>query len=29
MEEEELFQKANKCWTCDKLFELTDDEVRD
>ena len=29
MEEEELFQKTNKCWTCDKLFELTDDEVRD
>ena len=29
MEEEELFQKTNKCWIYDKLFELTDEKVRD
>ena len=29
MEEEELFQKSNKCWICDKLFELMDEKVRD
>ena len=29
MEEEELFQKANKCWICDELFELMDKKVRD
>ena len=29
MKEEELFQKANKCWICDKLFELLDEKVRD
>ena len=29
IEEEELFQKANKCWICDKLFEVVDEKVRD
>ena len=29
IKEEELFQKANKCWICDKLFELVDEKVRD
>ena len=29
IEEEELFQKANKCWICDKLFELVVEKVRD
>ena len=29
MEEEEVFQKANKCWICGKLFELMDEKVRD
>ena len=29
MEEEEVFQKANKCWICGKLFELLDEKVRD
>ena len=29
MEEEEIFQKANKCWNCGKLFELIDEKVRD
>ena len=29
MEEEELFQEVNKCWICDKLFELMDEKVRD
>ena len=29
MEEEELFQKTDKCWICDKLFGLMDEKVRD
>ena len=29
MEEEELFQEANKCWICGKLLELMDEKVRD
>ena len=29
MEEEKVFQKANKCWICGKLFELIDEKVRD
>ena len=29
MEEEEFFQKTNKCWICDKIFELKDEKVRD
>ena len=29
IEEEELFQEANKCWICDRLFELTNEKVRD
>ena len=29
IEEKELFQKANKCWICDKLLELIDEKVRD
>ena len=29
MEEEELFQLANRCWICDKLFDLVDEKVRD
>ena len=28
MEEKEVFQKANKCWICGKLFELMDEKVR-
>ena len=27
--EEETFQLANKCGTCDKLFDLVDEKVRD
>ena len=29
MEEEEMFQRANKCWICGKLFDLIDEKVRD
>ena len=29
MKEEEMFQKANKCWICNKLFDLIDEKVRD
>ena len=29
MEEEEVFQKVNKCWICGKLFELIDEKVKD
>ena len=28
-EEEEIFQLSNKCWICDKLFDLVDEKVRD
>ena len=28
-EEEERFQLTNKCWICDKLFDVGDDKVRD
>ena len=28
-EEEEIFQLSNKCWICDKLFDLIDKKVRD
>ena len=27
-EDEEKFQLSNKCWICDKLFDVGDDEVR-
>ena len=29
VEEEETFQLSNKCWICDKLFDLVDEKVRD
>ena len=29
VEEEEMFQLANKCWICDKLFDFVDEKVRD
>ena len=29
MQEQELFQKTNKYWICDKLFGLMDEKVRD
>ena len=29
MEEEEIFHNENKCWICDKLFDLMDEKVRD
>ena len=29
LEEEEIFQLSNKCWICDKLFDLVDEKVRD
>ena len=28
-EEEEIFQSSNKCWICNKLFDLEDEKVRD
>ena len=28
-EDEERFQSSNKCWICDKLFDVEDNEVRD
>ena len=28
-EEEERFQLSNSCWSCDKLFDVGDDKVRD
>ena len=28
-EEEERFQSSNSCWICDKLFDVTNDKVRD
>ena len=28
-EEAERFQLSNSCWTCDKLFDVGDDKVRD
>ena len=28
-EEEKIFELSNKCWICDKLFDLVDDKVRD
>ena len=28
-EDEERFQMSNKCWICDKLFDVGDDKVRD
>ena len=27
--DEERFQASNKCWICDKLFDVGDDKVRD
>ena len=27
-EEEEKFQLSNKCWICDKLFDVGDGKVR-
>ena len=29
VEEEEIFQLSNKCWNCDKLFDLVDKKLRD
>ena len=29
VEEKEMFQLSNKCWICDKLFDLVDEKVRD
>ena len=29
VEEEEIFQLSNKCWICNKLFDLMDEKVRD
>ena len=29
MKEEDIFQEANKCCICGKLFELIDEKVRD
>ena len=29
VEEEKVFQLSNKCWICDKLFDLIDEKVRD
>ena len=29
VEEEEKIQLSNKCWICDKLFDLVDEKVRD
>ena len=28
-EDEERFQSSNKCWICDKLFDVGDNKVRD
>ena len=28
-EEQERFQLSNRCWICDKLFDVGDDEERD
>ena len=28
-EEDERFQSSNSCWSCDKLFDVRDDKVRD
>ena len=28
-EEKERFQLANRCWICDKLYDVGDDKVRD
>ena len=28
-EKEEMFQSSNKCWICNKLFDLVDEKVRD
>ena len=28
-EEEETFQLSNVCWICNKLFDVTDEKVRD
>ena len=26
---EQIFQSSNKCWICDKLFDVVDNKVRD
>ena len=28
-EDEERFQLSNKCWICEKLFDVGDDKARD
>ena len=28
-EDEEKFQSSNKCWICNKLFDVADNKVRD
>ena len=27
--DEQIFQSSNKCWICDKLFDVGDNNVRD
>ena len=27
--DKQVFQSSNKCWICDKLFDVGDNEVRD
>ena len=27
-EDEQIFQLSNKCWTCDKRFDVGDNKVR-
>ena len=27
--DEQIFQSSNKCWICDKLFDVVDNKVRD
>ena len=29
VEDKESFQSSNKCWICDKLFDVADNKVRD
>ena len=29
VEEEQIFQTSNRCWICNKLFDLVDEKVRD
>ena len=27
--DEQIFQSSNKCWICDKLFDVGDNKIRD